>query len=383
MAGYYALLGRGPSLLDIAQASGMSRVQREQRDMQREQMAVQADAQKFDREIRVAELDQNRANYEARMNEERLKREEALAGKERERVANVRSTYAGFLEHGGMSPEQAIAGLKQQNAMEGLDTVDSTVSEDPRQALLTQLRGSSSGVLGPPKPEDNETVAFSRQLEAAGLPAGSAQHQAMMRRFNEAQIRKMEREPKGGMVINMPGAGGPAVGLTTGQAGAVQGEVMTADKSLAQMDRIDRLVADAGGAGELASMWERGKAKVGSVVSNTPLGGDVDKEKLRRRRTAESAIATFRNTIYSKLSGAAISDSERERLMESVPDVGDSEADFAAKMSAWRENLAYERQYGMDALLKGISSGATHGATGTVSETELDAAFDKYFPEGQ
>lgn len=224
-----------------------------------------------------------------------------------------------------------------------------------------QFAAQADAVLGPEKaPErkvDNDMVIAASRLGYGGDVAAAEKDPRW-----GATLDKLTQSRGTTVNNNVGGPGGPAVGLTTAGQTSVQGEVMDADKSLAQLDRIDKAVADAGGAASLASLWERGKAAAGSVAANTPIGGMVDKEGLRKRRFAESAIATFRNAIFNKLSGAAVSDAEMDRLMQSVPDVGDSEADLTAKIAAWRSNLEFERKYGMDALLKGLASNRGPGA---------------------
>ena len=174
----------------------------------------------------------------------------------------------------------------------------------------------------------------------------------------ERHNRAMENRKSDGITVNVGGQGQPGqpanVPLDQAPRNKAMGEVMDADKALAQLGRIDEAVAAIGGAEKLGAVGERAGAVISDVMAKTVGVGPQAQQNLGARNDAVSQISTFRNAIYNKLSGAAVSDSELERMMESVPGPTDSAPVFNAKMKTWRKNLEFEREYGMKALVEGL-----------------------------
>lgn len=354
-----------PSLLEYAEAAGLTQRQRDAKAAQEEQLKRQDEQTKWQREQYASERQAEQQAQQAKAEQAKATSgahkqrywADMLAAQPQNADRIKQAAQAQGVEFGG-----TMVGPETMNQARATD-VDIVDAVTPAQAAM-DMQGRASGVLGPPDPAKTQRdprSTFAQQLVDAGYAQGSERFNGEMARYNAAQLARMEREPKG-MTINLGGASGEgAVGLVPPQQSKVQEDVITADKALAQLGRIDKSVRAAGGPAEMASLWERGKSALGSAVSTTPIGGSVDKEKLVRRRTAESNIATFRNAIFNKLSGAAVSEPEMDRLMQSVPDVGDSAADYTAKVATWKANLEFERQYGMDALVDGIRSGKLGG----------------------
>lgn len=170
MAGYYALLGRGPNLLDILQASGLTRAQREQREMQREQLKRQDEQVQWARGQQLAEAtalqEHRRADEEFNLrkqtaveNEARLKREDEAKANQIKSQANEMGFYATALEKNPDAMPQIVNALKTK-AYQGVDITDAQLSDNPAQALAMQLRAASSGALGAPKPAAEQQVPY-------------------------------------------------------------------------------------------------------------------------------------------------------------------------------------------------------------------------------
>lgn len=132
MAGYYALLGRAPSLLEIAQASGMTRQQREQRSM------AQADAQLRREQLgfeNTQSIERNKLAQDERSAAVAKAAEEKAKAAEIRRAGQLRTAaqyidanpgnmprvVAGLVESGvqvpqGMDPQQTSQWLQMQAA---------------------------------------------------------------------------------------------------------------------------------------------------------------------------------------------------------------------------------------------------------------------------
>lgn len=148
--------------------------------------------------------------------------------------------------------------------------------------------------------------------------------------------------------------GGSSVGLTGSQQSNQQGEVIGARLQLKQLGAIDRDIAAAGGYGEIEGLANKGEDFVRQKFASIGMTSDEANKAIAARAKVVASVASLRNKVISQLSGAAVSDSEMERLVESLPTVGEPEAVFNAKMEAWKQNLEIIAEHGVDALVSGV-----------------------------
>lgn len=388
MSSYHALLAQQPGLASIFDAVMRGRERREQRDRlaRLDQLAFERDTFERDRLVRADMAEQAQARDATRAKQEQ--QAAASQAEKAKRTSNalrfvaqgIRENPENRLRYQGMLQDLAKRGDIDPVEMPGLQASDDEVG-----AWVTSIEGQAAAALGPQQPQKQQRdprSAFAQQLIDEGLAYGSDPFNRRMAEYNTAELAKQKRQPGPGVVVNTGAPQqGKAIGLTQSQQSAVQGEIMSAEKTLAQMDRIDEAVKAAGGAGELASIWRRGGAALQGVAEKTVGLSAEGKEQLQKRRAAEASIATLRNHILNKLAGSAVSDSEQKRIMESVMDIGDSETDFNAKRAAWRENLEFELQYGTDALVEGLRTGKLGSAKPPPDyDAELDAAYQEGVP---
>ena len=165
----------------------------------------------------------------------------------------------------------------------------------------------------------------------------------------------LEGRSKGSGNIFMPGGG---TAMPTGAVTTAINEVRGIDQQIKMLDNMGAAIKNAGGHQQLSSIPEAGKAAWSGFISrlNSNLVSPEDVKKFGARGAAVAEVATFRNMIFNKLSGAAVSESEMKRLMESVPDVVDPWYVREAKMRSWDNNLRMSRDAGYDDITQGIKA---------------------------
>lgn len=364
MAGYYALLNKSPGLplADIVMQASQARAQRER---QARADTIAAEQLKLDRDRLLAQ--DNREAKKAEADAKALKATQAANEKRfYENALRSRPQDADRISQAARQRGHSIGTIvtpetMQQAQVAGVEIEDAVTADEAAESLGVE----AASVLGPMAPGQTpreQQVPYDEAAQRVYNRSGKRRGDDGFPDLYNAELAALARENEsraraGATSVRVGPDGQTGIGLTTGQQGSVQGDIMSAEKMLAQIDRIEAEVSNAGGAGTLASLGERGVSAARSLAEKTIGISPEAKAEQERRRNAETAVATLRNSIISKLAGANVSPSEQERIMQSVPDVGDSEADFNAKLKVWRDNLEYERQYGLGALLDGLRTG--------------------------
>jgi hypothetical protein len=179
----------------------------------------------------------------------------------------------------------------------------------------------------------------------------------MIRDINVAMEKaRAGKAPKTNIQI---GPDGKSQTLTTAEQTQQQAKVINARRRLQQLDSIDQSIAKLGGTRELSSWWNSAEAAALNTADRSDvLGGfvsDSTRKRLGARAAAVADLASFRNEIINELSGAAVSESEMKRMVQSIPGPEDSSSVLDAKKATWRRNLQYIDKFGVDALFRGIS----------------------------
>lgn len=181
------------------------------------------------------------------------------------------------------------------------------------------------------------------------------------RQRRDAEALKKAREGASKTSVTVGANGEKSIGLSPAQATKTQGEILDAGKKLAQLGNIRKDIEAIGGWDSMGDYGQRAGETIAETASKVPGVKDmVDegaKASLVKRSAARAAIASFRDAILHELSGAAISPSEMERLIQSMPTDTDAGPVLQAKMDAWQRNLELVRDQGTDALLNGIRTG--------------------------
>jgi hypothetical protein len=194
---------------------------------------------------------------------------------------------------------------------------------------------------------------------------------AVGKAIQETQTRKT---PKTNVTV---GANGELIqALTKGEQSKQQGKIIDAAQRLKQLDDIDESINNLGGFDKMTDYFERGKRAFQNVAEKTKIGRDLlltdeDKKAMEAYSTATANISGFSNKIINELSGAAVSAQEWQRLVKSLPNPEtDGMTQLKAKLKAWRKNIQYIQQFGIDALFNGIRSGAINPSVGAPLDTD-------------
>lgn len=351
MSGYYALLGRGPSLFDIAQASGMTRMQRDARELQNQQL---------ERQDRLDDLELRKQGF----NEEKYRydTEQAQKAEAAKALDNRKMYYARLLRERPQDAER-IGAAARQHGIEIENPATLTLPGGERytgpfdhNAAAMRLEGEAAGGLGAPKPENSPEArmsAFARQLIDAGVPQGSEQFNAAMRRYNEAQLVRMEREPKG-MTINVGGEAAPKVKADQQQA------LIDVMQTSAMLDDLEELAIDPQtGQVNFGQYLGINRAKQWTLAQLDKIGAVPDSERpqFERAQQFRAVLDKYRSEEYKRLLGSAQSEAEIKNLVNSVISADMGSTQFSQAFAALRRATARNERIAQRVLREGFDLG--------------------------
>ena len=374
MSGYYALLGQGPSLMDIANSALAARSRKEAREAQERAEKSDFERETYNRDQQRAAADLDLRKQQASEEKGRLDRAEALktneakalAGKERywsdmvsgaqspeEKQRRIEYARAQGIEIPGTVVDQQTMGQAQATDVEIVDAVS------PEQVAM-DLQGRASALLGAPDPAKQPQPVVDEIAKAVRIGQGlSFDDPRFPEAYRAEQARQealgVKRAAAGATTVRM-GPDGPLVGLTTGQQGTQQGKVLDANLRVKQLEGIKQAIAGVGGYDAFASVFAEGKGAARRLGSK--IGLDVDRGAIQRRARVVAAIGGFTNPIISELAGANVPEGEMLRMVQSLPTDDDDGPTLEAKIAAWEVNLQIIRERGLDALVNGIRTGA-------------------------
>ena len=209
MPGYYDVLAQGPrtpSLIEIMQAAGLTRAQRDQRAFQREQFDLQKEQATAERQADIAAKTQKEAATKQTMlaNKQRYFAQllEANPGQS-EQILQAASKH-------GIDIGQPVVSLPGGEEIEASPVGDFAQQQDPRQ-LSMDWQGQAAGVLGAPKPGEESRgpeldPVGRRVILEQGLAPGTPEFQQAYSKLAgiESEEKLLERKTKaGGMATDL------------------------------------------------------------------------------------------------------------------------------------------------------------------------------------
>lgn len=303
---------------------------------------------------------------------ERQARVRAVEGDQRRKERESLAREAGSQAEALGAPTPQVTGDPRMQLAANLGAGEQQVAQEAiqRKSVLDELAASRRANAA----QKLERLRQIGLVDRQALGHEQALEIQRMRDANDLQVARIRG--KGGVTVNMPGAG---VGLTTAVTSDEQKRILAADRRLAQLDAIDRSAQAAGGYDAASSFGQRGKTAISGVVGRAfpSAVGPGTRQLVARQATFDADLANFSNDILHDLSGAAINPSEWERLKRSVPNEGDSGTQKQAKVEAWRRNLKVMREQGIDAIVNGIRSGKTLEEVGLTTSDSQGAAAAK------
>jgi hypothetical protein len=270
------------------------------------------------------------AARDKRKQESQLAEAQKAADQEAMRQADAasreRQFQAGIMSGDPIRSESAAKAYREQNPI-GLLQFEKALQGEPGKA-----------------PDLGDIPEFQKLYP--NLAPGSPEFAA---RYNRWKLER-QRPP---MQITL---GDKALGLTGGQQSAVQGELRGAATKLSMIDDVEQAIKDAGGHEVVSDLLRRKALQFGGTASNVIPGvlSAENQQKLAQVARVEASLATLNNKVINELSGAAVSESEMERIAKSLPLIEDPAPVRLTKINAWKRNLGIIEKQGVDALMNGL-----------------------------
>jgi hypothetical protein len=375
-------------MMDLWQVFAAGMNARRAREAQTRADDIAAEDRQYNREQASAQRDWQRQQYadkQAATQQELTDKRKKDDAARSQATADFQQTYARALAANPGVRAQLDA-VKQRRVSAGeindfaVPTQGQALPEGPNpdagqidtKALLAQSQAGGAKQRG----TDGLSPAGKRLAERDGVWPGDVPNYPDLYDKANAEIQAEERAArKAGASSNsvVVGANGErGIGLAPPQQSKQQERVLDAQSGLAQLDIINRDIEAAGGAPGMAGAINSIKGSARSAADTLGVGDEGNADKVQARARAIASLGSLKNQVLHDLSGAAVSPTEMERLIESIPDAKrDSPSELQAKLGAWREKYKLAETQGTDALLKGIR---VPGATKAVPKPTADRA---------
>lgn len=186
---------------------------------------------------------------------------------------------------------------------------------------------------------------------AVTLPVPEAQGRSLMPVSEHQTNQRLARPSRAGVTVNMPGAGDGAIGLQRPVASAQQTSLLEAQGAVEEIEAVKGLYRP-----EYLTTSAAMQAKVSSLAERLGFK-DLLPEELHTPEGFYAFKQRVSNTLATKLNalaGSAVSASEAERILATIPSMQDSPSDFEAKLEQYEAQMREVADRASRALTEGV-----------------------------